>query len=468
MKYILVASNNQTACKAVRDSFHSKYKVDMVCDKYSCFEIFQKKRYEYSFIDILFLQEVREDNGHIDYKKNLQLFWQVHPSAEIIVLSPQEMIREAVNAVKAGASNYLTYPINTAEIKYVTDSLFESLRMQSMLDHLQDKFWQSNSHEIIRTNSPVMKKVFDKVKLVATTRTTVLLTGETGTGKGLLAKLIHTHSKRNENQFISVHCGAIPDTLLESELFGHEKGSFTGAIKKKLGKFEIAHNGTIFLDEIATITPSAQIKLLHVLQDRTIQRVGGDENIQVDVRIITASNADLEKMSDEGIFRKDLYYRLNVFPIELPSLKERLDDIPLLVEVFLKRLNKFHQKQVHGVHPQVMEAFKYYSWPGNIRELENLIERAYILETSSLLTPESFPSELIASELSGAQMSLDVSLPLAEIRRLNIENVERNYLKQLLALNRGKINTTAKSAGMSTRRIHKLLTKYGIRKEEFK
>jgi transcriptional regulator with PAS, ATPase and Fis domain len=315
---------------------------------------------------------------------------------------------------------------------------------------------------------PEMKKVFDKVRLVAPTRTTVLITGETGTGKGVLAKLIHRHSHRCDNQFISVHCGAIPDTLLESELFGHEKGAFTGAFQRKLGKFEIAHGGTIFLDEVGTITASAQIKLLQVLQDRTFQRVGGDENIESDVRIISASNIDLHKMCDEGLFRKDLYYRLNIFPIEIPSLRDRVSDIPLLVEGFLKKLNKLHQKKINDIHPQVMEAFEVYPWPGNIRELENLVERAYILETSSILTPESFPSELFTFDTPKAQIALDVSLPLAEARKKSIENIERHYLKELLALNKGRINMTAQCAGITTRQLHKLLSKYKIRKEEFK
>jgi len=378
------------------------------------------------------------------------------------------MIREAVMAVKAGASNYLTYPINPDEVKYVTESVQESLIMQSELDYLRDQSWQADSLEFVQTESTVMKKVLDKVRSVAPTKSTVLLIGETGTGKGVLAKLIHRHSNRRDAPFISVHCGAIPDTLLESELFGHEKGSFTGAVRRKLGKFEIAKGGTIFLDEIGTITPSAQIKLLQILQDRTFQRVGGEETIEADVRIIAATNTDLKKMCDQGQFRKDLYYRLYVFPIELPPLRERAGDIPHLVEVFLKKMNKFDQKEIHDIHPQVLEAFKSYSWPGNIRELENLMERAYILETSFVLTPESFPGELFDSEAPSASVSVDACLSLAEMRGKGIEDIERHYLKELLTENRGKIKDSATAAGITTRQLHKLMKKYGIRKEEFK
>ncbi len=468
MKYILVVLNDQAACNVIRDCLGSEYKVEVVSDPASCLESCRKRRNEFIFIDIFLLRGLVPENGYNDYKKRLQPLWQLAPTMEIIVLSPQEMIRDAVDAVKAGASNYLTYPINPDEVRYVTESIYESIKMQSELDYLRDRFWQSDSLELIRTNSPAMKTVFDKVKLVAPTRTTVLLTGETGTGKGVIAKLIHRHSNRCDDQFISVHCGAIPDTLLESELFGHEKGAFTGAVQRKLGKFEIAQGGTIFLDEIGTITASAQIKLLQVLQDRTYSRVGGEESLEADVRTIAASNIDLKKMSIDGAFRNDLYYRLNVFPIEIPPLRDRIADIPLLVEVFLKRLTKLHQKKIHDLHPQVMRAFEKYPWPGNIRELENLIERAYILETSSILTPESFPGELFTFDAPDARISLDTSLTLAEVRSRSIENIERHYLKQLLSLHNGRINSTAQAAGISTRQLHKLLSKYCIRKEEFK
>nr|NIV97685.1 AAA domain-containing protein [Candidatus Saccharibacteria bacterium] len=325
-----------------------------------------------------------------------------------------------------------------------------------------------DSLELVQTKSSKMRNVFDKIRSVSPTKSTVLLTGDTGTGKSVLAQLIHQHSNRRDAQFISVHCGAIPDTLVESEMFGHEKGAFTGAIKRKLGKFEIANGGTIFLDEIGTITPSAQIKLLQVLQDGTFQRVGGEEILKTDVRVIAATNADLKKMCDEDQFRKDLYYRLNVFPIEIPTLSERFEDIPLFIDTFLKNLNKFSLKEINAAHPQVFDAFSRYSWPGNIRELENLIERAYILETSDQLTPESFPNELFESESTPVFIASSEELTLTEARQRGVEEVERNYLKDVLTRHKGKIGDSAKSAGISTRQLNKLMNKYGIRKEEFK
>ena len=355
-----------------------------------------------------------------------------------------------------------------AEVALVTEMSYESLVTQSELEYFRDKFWKSEYEKVTHTLNPVMKKVFDKVKSVAPTRSTVMITGETGTGKGVFAKLIHLHSNRSDDTFISVHCGAIPETLIESELFGHEKGSFTGAIKRKLGKFEIARGGTIFLDEVGTINKSVQIRLLKVLQDKSFTRVGGEEEIETDVRVIAASNENLEEMIEDGSFRKDLYYRLNVFPIEIPPLRERIEDIPFLVKGFLEELNKYNARGISVVHSRVMEAFRKYNWPGNIRELENLLERAYIIEQSNVLMPENFPSELFEGEIGSAKISFDTSRTLAQTRQEAIDGIERKYLKELLSEHNGRIDAAARAAGIGTRQLHKLLTKHKIKKENFK
>jgi DNA-binding NtrC family response regulator len=465
MKSILVATSEQKLFHTIRSCFPSDYRVDPVSTKRQAVELLPKRHYDLIFIDLdMLLEKIPDEN----YKEAMQPFWQIYPTIEIIVMAPQSHIRKAVRAVKAGASDYLPYPIDREEVKHVAENITESMIKQSELNYLRDQFWNVDSLELVQTKSLAMKKVFDKIRSVSPTKSTVLLAGDTGTGKGVLAKLIHQHSNRRDTQFISIHCGAIPDTLVESEIFGHEKGAFTGAIKRKLGKFEIAHGGTIFLDEIGTITPSAQIKLLQVLQDGTFQRVGGEEILKTDVRVIAATNADLKKMCNEGQFRKDLYYRLNVFPIEIPALRERIEDIPLFIETFLKNLNNFSLKKINSTHPQVEEAFSRYSWPGNIRELENLIERAYILETSAQLTPESFPSELFESDSTPVFIPSSETLTLTQARQRGVEEIERNYLKDVLARHKGKIGESAKAAGISTRQLNKLMNKYGIRKEEFK
>jgi DNA-binding NtrC family response regulator len=378
------------------------------------------------------------------------------------------MIREAVKVVKAGAADYLAYPIEPEEVKHVLQSLKKSLLELSELEYLREEFWEKDVLKTIHTLQPKMKAVFKKIRSVAPTKSTVLLTGETGTGKGVMARLIHRHSNRRNAQFIEVHCGAIPDTLLESELFGHEKGAFTGAINRKLGKFELASGGTIFLDEIGTMTSLAQIKLLQVLEEGTFERIGGEATLRADTRIIAATNADLEKMCQEGQFRKDLFYRLNVFPIEIPPLRERPEDIPHLVRGILNNLNRFNSKEIRHVSPEALHALSHYSWPGNIRELENVLERAFILETSPVLQKEGFPCELFDGEGATASIDLDTSIPLAESRRRAVGEFERKYLTELLERNRGKIKESAEEAEITTRQLHKLLHRYGIRKEDYR
>jgi transcriptional regulator with GAF, ATPase, and Fis domain len=313
-----------------------------------------------------------------------------------------------------------------------------------------------------------MNEVFEKVRMVAPTETTVMLTGETGTGKGVIARMIHDSSSRHSNQFISVHCGAIPEALIESELFGHERGAFTGAIRRKLGRFEVASGGTIFLDEIGTMTAATQIKLLQVLQDQTFQPLGGEKTVKADVRVVAASNINLEEMCRKGEFRSDLYYRLNVFPIHIPSLQERPEDIPLFVGFFIKHINKFNPRKIIDVTPEVMSALKHYQWPGNIREMENLIQRASIIEKSSILTRPAFPQELFDLKTDKHDMPGSDWPTLADTRLRAVTEAEEQYLCSVLTDTCGRINQTAKIAGVSRRQIHKLLTRYCINKNEFK
>jgi len=344
----------------------------------------------------------------------------------------------------------------------------QSRRPLTEIDSVQDDFWNQDVLKEVHTRSPRMLQTFEKVKSVAPTKTTVLLLGDTGVGKGMVAKLIHQHSSRKDEAFVHVHCGALPDTLVESELFGYEKGAFTGAAKRKLGRFDSAQKGTIFLDEINTISGAMQIKLLQVLQERVFQRVGGESPIEADVRVIAASNSDLQQLCDEGLFRRDLYYRLSVFPLEIPSLQQRSEDIPDWVNYLIDWFNKLYFKEIQDADPVVVKALQEYSWPGNIRELENVIERAYILETTHILRPESFPQELFTDKNYTADVELDISLPLAEVRRKSLDQLEQQYLKEVMTKHKGRINRAAETAGITTRQLHKLLSKYGIRKEEYK
>jgi DNA-binding NtrC family response regulator len=406
--------------------------------------------------------------GETDSKAPIQHLKDLRPMMAIIVVAGNDGVRDAVRCVKNGASNYITTPIDTDEVRLVIDEISRERRRQCELAYLRERIWKDDSLDIVHTRSPKMKKVVGNVMSVGPTKTTVLLLGETGTGKSFTAKLIHRHSNRKNGPFISVHCGAIPEPLIESELFGHEKGSFTGAHRRKLGKFEVASGGTIFLDEIGTLSKSAQVKLLTVLQEGIYQRVGGEQTLTANVRVIAASNTDLKQMCTEDLFRKDLYYRLNVFPITIPLLNERKEDIPVFVHAFLNKFNRFNTKNIQGVHPAVMQALLQYDWPGNIRELENLLERAYILESTAELTPESFPSELFDNAEPITEITIDTSDTLAAVRQKGLAEIERRYLKEVLSRNRGKINASASETGVGTRQLNKLMHKYKLDKGIFK
>ena len=424
----------------------------------------QNLPFDLIFIDVT----LQPDNTTGGFEIITEHFKGLNPLVQVVALTPKAIAKRAFNSVRKGASEYLTYPIDDGEIGLVLELVQQNLSKNLELGYLRDKFWQSDWLDIVQTNNPVMCKVLEKVRSVAPTIATVLLLGETGTGKGLMARLIHRHSHRSEGPFVSIHCGAIPESLFESELFGHDKGAFTGAFQRKIGKFEIARNGTIFLDEIGTVSPSAQIKLLQVLQDGTFDRVGGTEQLQTNARIIAATNADLQKMVESGIFRKDLYYRLNIFPIELPPLKNRMEDLPHLTSLFLAKLNKKYGKNIKGLHAGLVESLRSHSWPGNMRELENVLERLYILESGFILKQDnilelpSIDQGILQSVENGKES------PLSEARQIAIGQFEYTYLVKLLNKHRGKINLSAKEARITTRQLTRLLAKHGLDKTEYK
>ena len=465
MKTILIAVSSKEILKAVKTGLGDHFQILEALSYREALSMLDKKRPDLCFIDLLLLSEPPDN---LTDKDSLKSFLSIYPTMPVVAMAPQKQVRHAVDLVRSGALDYLTYPIDPEELKYVIERAGKSIITQSELNYLRDEFWDPEWLKTVQTNNPVMRNIYEKIRAVAPTKSTVLITGETGTGKSVIASLIHRHSHRRNVQFISVHCGAIPDTLLESELFGHEKGAFTDASRRKLGKFEIASGGTIFLDEVGTLTPAAQIKLLQVLQEGIYQRVGGEHVLKCDVRTIAASNADLKKMSEEKTFRNDLYYRLNVFPIEVPPLRERIEDIPHLAELFISKLNKYYDKGILNLHEDVLEAMVNYTWPGNIRELENLIERAYIVEETKQLTPESFPVQLFERMGSVTRISLNTSMNLANARQRAVEDFERKYLAELLFQNNGKMKKAAEAAGITSRQLNKLMSKYGIKKELYK
>ncbi len=465
MKNILVITGNEQAGAEIRAVFKSPGHVLGVSNLDGALRSRSKKRHDLVFVAF---DAILSAPGKPGVRDVVRVLKERYPGAEIVLIASSEDIPKAVEGVKAGASTYVNLPVNPDEIRLVVDSLDEKAIIRSELDYLRDRFWHSDVMDLVRTENQAMHQVYQKIRAVAATRATVLLSGETGTGKGVLARLIHSHSNREKERFIAVHCGAIPDTLVESELFGHEKGAFTGASRRKLGRFEIARDGTIFLDEIGTISNAVQIKLLQVLQDGEFSRVGGEDTLFANARIIAATNLDLKKMTETGDFRKDLFYRLNVFPIEVPPLRQRIEDVPLLAETCLNRLNREFQKSIQTIHADVVSAMQAYAWPGNIRELENLMERAYILETSPVLTPSGFPAELFNECPRDNPLFVDASIHLSEARRRAVESFERRYIESLLAGHHGRIGSAAEAAGISSRQLNKLMSRYRIRKETYK
>lgn len=460
MSTILVGTTDKNAAAAIVAAFETLKQFDHLADWNRIVESVVLNRYDFVFIDLALAGE--------SYRERIKELLKLAPALQIVVMAPQSQFRKVLLAIKAGARDYITFPVAVEEIKLATASVDETVKLESELNFLRDESLQSDGAEEIHSNVSAMQALYRKVQSVAPTRSTVLITGETGTGKGVLARQIHLNSNRKDKQFIAVHCSAIPDTLLESDLFGHERGAFSGASQRKLGKFEIAEGGTIFLDEIGTISHSAQVKLLQILQERSFYRLGGEQAIENDTRIIAATNVDLLQLCNQGLFRTDLYYRLNVFPLELPPLRERRKDISLLADAFVKQFSRSYIKEINGIHSSVLEAFDRYDWPGNIRELENLIERAFVLETSDVLTPDSFPQELFEDAPSQIQNSVDLSQSLSEVRSAWAWEGEKSYLKHVLTLTKGRIAPAAVHAGITTRQLHKLMKRHDLHKESFK
>lgn len=465
MKEILVLSTRSENFSLIFQVLSTAYSVKHAPDVETAMVLHRKSSFDMVISDITLL----EQNSKNSFPSLLDNpFLKINPFVKLIVLCGRKDIQKAVRAVKEGAAGYLAYPIEEKEIQLLVDSTGRALIRDLELDYLRDHFWKTEWLEIIRSKNSRMKKIYESIRSVSPTIATVLLLGDTGTGKGMLARLVHWHSTRSEQPFIVVHCGAIPDTLIESELFGHEKGAFTGANKRKPGKFEMARGGTIFLDEIGTITAATQIKLLQVLQDGTFSRVGGQTLLKSDVRIITATNADLGELVEKGEFRKDLYYRFNIFPIKIPRLRDRLEDLPSLVEMFLNNLNAKYGKGIHSLHSSVVEGFGQYEWPGNIRELENILERAYILENSFELTPLNFPPEIVLNMAVQVLPDSIAATSLSQARQVAVDAFERSYLTVLLEHTQGKINLAAKKADITTRQLSRLLNKHGLNKRNFK
>jgi two-component system, NtrC family, response regulator AtoC len=365
-----------------------------------------------------------------------------YPETIGIVITGYGTIETAVQAIKKGAYDYLTKPFKLVELPIMVRKGLKERRLRFENQYLRSQLKERYGFDNIIGNGRAMQRIFELVDTVAGLNSTVLIQGETGTGKELIAKAVHFNSPRKDQKLVSINCGAIPENLLESELFGHVKGAFTGAVQTRIGRFEQAHGGTIFLDEIGNMPQTLQVKLLRVLQEREFERVGGNSTIKIDVRIIAATSSNLEQMVKEGTFREDLYYRLNVIPINLPPLRERREDIPLLVQRFIRHFCETHKLELKTLTPQVMKALMTYEWPGNVRQLENISERMVALTgTRTAIMPADLPPEIQNRE------SLNY-VPFVEIPEegINFQNVVTDMERELIVQSLKKTNGNKKLA----------------------
>ncbi len=368
------------------------------------------------------------DSSGLDILRNVR---KVAPATEVIVVTGHASAQTAVRAMKEGAFDYITKPIDFDELKIVVSNALEKQNILSENRYLRRQLQGRFEFNNIIGVSPAMNLVFERMNRIVKTDSAVLVSGESGTGKELVAKALHYNGTRREQPFIAVNCSAIPETLLESELFGHVRGAFTGAIKDKPGKFEAANHGTIFLDEIGTLPLHLQGKLLRVLQEHEVERVGSNKTIKLQVRVISATNSDLENMVKRGEFREDLYYRLNVIPLHLPPLRERQQDIIHLVAFFLEKQCRLMGRAPRSISKQALEALEQYAWPGNVRELENLIERMIALTDAAVITIDDVPAKIIGERPVGE--ALTVTLAKAGVDLVaTISRVERELISQAL------------------------------------
>lgn len=384
------------------------------------------------------------------------------PYIPVIIITAHGTITTAVKALKKGAFDYVTKPFDQDDLKNVISKAFKTRAINE--DELIPSPADIDRYDIIGSSKPMLE-VYDLIKKVAPTMTTVLITGETGTGKELIASAIHRNSPQKDNPFIKINCSAIAENLLESELFGFEKGAFTGAVNKKQGRFELAHKGTLFLDEIGDLPKDMQAKILRVIQEQKFERVGGLQTVKVDVRLVTATNKNLLQDVKDGNFREDLYYRLNVLPIHLSPLRERREDIDPLTDYFIDKFNKKLKRNVTGIDPDVRKFFNNYTWPGNIRELENIIERLVLLADKDTITIEDIPAEIrhIAAAENADELSKS-GKSFKEIIKGRTEEIERDIIKRTLEECNGNVSKAALQLGISRKGLQLKMIRYDLRK----
>jgi len=447
---ILLVDDEENILKQMRWSLESDYEVLTTADESDAMSIFESEKPAVVTLDLSLNPHDPADLGGM---RLLEQMLSKEPTTRAIVVTGNDDEKNAMRAVRLGAFDYYAKPVRLEELRVMIKRAFHIHELNQKAQQSDPSFGEG-FYGMVGT-SKSMKEIVRFIERVAASDISVLICGESGTGKELVAHAIHLQSPRKNSPFVVVNCGAIPENLLESELFGHEKGAFTGAHAQKRGKFELAHTGTLFLDEIGELAPPLQVKLLRFLQDRKIERVGGTQPIDLDVRIVAATNRNLKKDMENRVFREDLYYRLKVVPLDIPPLRERKEDILPLAQHFLKKFCNEHRKPPMTLSPEAEGALLMHPWPGNVRELENLISRAVVLSPRSVLKP---------SDLGFAfdQIPTDVNLKFAK------KAIEMDFVKKALSRNGGVISRAARELGISRVNLYELIEKYNIRVQEFK
>ncbi len=424
------------------------YDVKEADDGHSAIEAVEDQFYDLILMDIRMTRM-----GGIEALKQIK---KLSPGIPVIIMTAYASVETAREALKSGAFDYLTKPLDIDELKLIVHRALRHHQLEQENRYLRERLDDRFDFGNIIGNSRAMKNLFETLAQVAPSDATVLIKGESGTGKELIANAIHQNSPRRNKPMIKVNCAALPETLLENELFGHEKGAFTGAVSKSRGRFQLAHESTLFLDEISEMTPATQAKILRALQEKEIEPVGGETTLKIDTRVITATNKILENEIKEGRFREDLYYRLNVVIIEIPPLRDRHEDIPLLAEFFLKQYVEKNRKLIKGFTPRATDVLMRHNWPGNVRELENLVERAVIMTRGDMITQDDFPSIMTVKDKSAAERNFVTS------SGRTLKEAEKEIILRTLEETGGNRTHTAKILGISRRTLQLKLKEYGI------
>jgi DNA-binding NtrC family response regulator len=414
--------------------------------------------------DLIFCDYLMPDITGLELIKT---FKQIAPHTPVIIFTAFGTIERAVSAMQAGAFDFLEKPVDPGKLQIVLEKGLNQRELYKEKNNLIKQLEERYRFDNIVGKSDQMRKIFETIENISDSDANILITGESGTGKELIARCIHARSRRKSKPFVPVNCGAFPEQLFEGELFGYEKGAFTGAVQKKIGLLEYADGGTFFLDEVCEMQTPLQVKLLRVLQDHQLRRLGGNELINVSFRIISATNRHVDEWLEKGLMRRDLYYRLNVIHIDLPPLRERRDDILLLAQHFLDSISNRTNKKVTAFTDEVEAVFETYDWPGNIRELENVIERAVVLTKNNLISINELPSELTA-KVSIPWSAKNNPSTLVDMKQQAINNIEKDFLQALLKKHHGNVTRVSEEAGMTRRNVHRLIKLHNIDPDQWR